>query len=163
MDLFYSCPSGILPKDPNPNFSWKLHRENSCCTEPWRKGCISNKKWLKHRRWSDGSENAFWMFIPFLAVEFFASVFPSACILSSWNFPRVSPFSIFVCMCSVLSRVWLFATPCAVACQAPLSMEFFGQEYWSELSFSSSRRSSQPRDRTCVSCISYIGRQILYH
>ena len=36
-----------------------------------------------------------------------------------------------------LSRVWLFATPWTVACQAPLSMEFSRQEYWSELPFPS--------------------------
>ena len=30
-----------------------------------------------------------------------------------------------------LSRVWLFVTPWAVACQAPLSMEFSRPEYWS--------------------------------
>ena len=35
----------------------------------------------------------------------------------------------------VLSHVQLFATPWAVACQAPLSMEFSKQEYWSELPF----------------------------
>ena len=29
-----------------------------------------------------------------------------------------------------LSRVWLFATPWIVAYQAPLSIEFFRQEYW---------------------------------
>ena len=29
----------------------------------------------------------------------------------------------------------LFATPWTVTCQAPLSMEFFRQEYWSELPF----------------------------
>ena len=29
-----------------------------------------------------------------------------------------------------LSRVWLFAAPWTVACQAPLSMEFSRQEYW---------------------------------
>ena len=34
-----------------------------------------------------------------------------------------------------LSRVWLFATPWIVAYQAPQSMEFFRQEYWSRLSF----------------------------
>ena len=34
-----------------------------------------------------------------------------------------------------LSHVWLFATPWTVACQAPLSMEFSGQEYWSGLPF----------------------------
>ena len=35
----------------------------------------------------------------------------------------------------VLSRVQLFATPQIVACQAPLSMGFSRQEYWSGLPF----------------------------
>ena len=35
----------------------------------------------------------------------------------------------------LLSRVQLFATPCTVACHAPLSIEFFRQEYWSGLPF----------------------------
>ena len=33
------------------------------------------------------------------------------------------------------SRVQLFVTPWTVACQAPLSMGFFKQEYWSGLPF----------------------------
>ena len=41
-----------------------------------------------------------------------------------------------VCVC-VLTHVWFFATPWPVACQAPLSMEFFRQEYWSGLPFPS--------------------------
>ena len=36
-----------------------------------------------------------------------------------------------------LSRVRLFATPWTVALQAPLSMGFFRQEYWSGLPFPS--------------------------
>ena len=36
-----------------------------------------------------------------------------------------------------LNYVQLFATPWAVACQAPLSMGFSRQEYWSGLSFPS--------------------------
>ena len=36
-------------------------------------------------------------------------------------------------VCYALSHVWLFATPWAVARQAPLSMEFSRQEYWSGL------------------------------
>ena len=36
-----------------------------------------------------------------------------------------------------VSRVQLFATPWTVACQAPQSMEFFRQEYWSGLPFPS--------------------------
>ena len=35
----------------------------------------------------------------------------------------------------VHTRVWLFATPCTVARQAPLSMGLSQQEYWSGLSF----------------------------
>ena len=34
------------------------------------------------------------------------------------------------CVCSVMFN---FATPWTVACQAPLSMGFFRQEYWSGL------------------------------
>ena len=37
----------------------------------------------------------------------------------------------------LLSRVWLFVIPWTVAYQAPLSMEFSKQEYWSGLPFPS--------------------------
>ena len=37
--------------------------------------------------------------------------------------------------CESLSRVQLFASPRTVACQAPLSLGFSGQEYWSGLPF----------------------------
>ena len=40
-------------------------------------------------------------------------------------------------MKSMLSRVKLFAAPWTVACQAPLSIEFSQQEYWSGLPFPS--------------------------
>ena len=39
------------------------------------------------------------------------------------------------CVLSHLSCVRLFATPWTVACQAPLSMRFFRQEYWNGLPF----------------------------
>ena len=35
------------------------------------------------------------------------------------------------CMLSHFSRVRLFETPWTIACQAPLSMDFSRQEYWS--------------------------------
>ena len=41
-----------------------------------------------------------------------------------------------------LSHVWLFATPWTAACQAPLSMEFSRQEYWSGLPFPSPNQNS---------------------
>ena len=41
-----------------------------------------------------------------------------------------------LCVCAqLLSRVRLFAIPWTVARQAPLSLGFSGQEYWSGLSF----------------------------
>ena len=64
--------------------------------------------------------------------------------------------------CSILA--WgisvSFMISWTVAHQAPLSMGFPRQEYWSELSTSSPGESSWVRDWTQVSCI---GRQILYH
>ena len=44
----------------------------------------------------------------------------------------------YVCVCvCVLSHVQFFVTPWAVGCQAPLSMGFSRQEYWSGLPFPS--------------------------
>jgi len=48
-----------------------------------------------------------------------------------------------------------FATPWTVAWQAPLSMGFSRQEYWSGLPFPSLGESSWPRGQTCVSCIGF--------
>ena len=50
-----------------------------------------------------------------------------------------------------LSHVPLFATPWTVACQAPLSMGFFRQEYWNGLPFPSPGDLPDPRDWTRVS------------
>ena len=120
-----------------------------------------------------------------------------------------------VCVCvrvhaRVLNRfshVQLLVTPWTAAYQAPPSMGFSRQEYWSAVPLSSlsesesevthscptlcnpmdcsplgssvheifqarvlewvaipfSRGSSRPRDWTCISCVSCIGRWILYH
>ena len=51
-----------------------------------------------------------------------------------FQYPGDACFCVCVCM---LSCVQLFATPWTVAHQAPLSMEFFRQEYWSGLPFPS--------------------------
>ena len=42
---------------------------------------------------------------------------------------------LYVCVCAMCCPVWLSAAPWTVAFQALLSMEFFRQEYWSELPF----------------------------
>ena len=73
-----------------------------------------------------------------------------------------------VCVCvraQLLRHVQLFVTTWAVAHQGPLSMGFSSLQTrimeW--VAISSSKASSGPRDQTCVSCISCIGKQILYH
>ena len=48
-------------------------------------------------------------------------------------YPLGSPRGTMKVKVKLLSCVWLFATPWTVACQAPLSMVFSRQEYWSGL------------------------------
>ena len=62
----------------------------------------------------------------------------------------------------LLSHVHLFATLWTVAHKAPLSVGFSRQEYKNGLSFSLPGRSSQPRNWSHVSSVSWIGRWILY-
>ena len=58
--------------------------------------------------------------------------------------------------------VWLSVTSWTVALQAPLSMGILQARILEQIVTSYSRRSSRPRDWTRVSCVSCIGRQILY-
>ena len=58
-----------------------------------------------------------------------------------------------------LSHVQIVATPWTSARQAPLSMGYSRQEYWSGLPFPSPGDLPDPGDRTCVSCTV---RQIVY-
>ena len=69
----------------------------------------------------------------------------------------------YVSVLSRFSRVQLLATLWTVARQAPLSMGFPRQEYWSGLPCPPPGGSSQPRDRTRISYVSCIGRRVLYH
>ena len=87
---------------------------------------------------------------------------------SRWPPPHSLRVCVCVCVCArahaqSCGRVLLLATPWTVACQAPLSMEFFQARIPEWVAISFSRTSSQPRDRTHVSCISCSGRRVLYH
>ena len=57
--------------------------------------------------------------------------------LPAAGFGRALLYSLCVCVCSVAHYVQLFATSWTVVCQAPLSMGFSRQEYWSGLPFPS--------------------------
>ena len=79
--------------------------------------------------------------------------------LSTWNYHNIVNR---LCMLSSLRYIRLFVTPWTVACQAPLSMGFSREEYWSGCHFLL-QGSSWPGDRTHFSFISFTGRQVLYH
>ena len=61
------------------------------------------------------------------------------------------------------SHVWLSGILWTIACQAPLPIGFYRQGYCNGLSFASPGESALPRDPHCISYISGIGRQVLYH
>ena len=65
--------------------------------------------------------------------------------------------------CSDAQTCPTLASPWTVVHQAPLSMGSSRQESWSGLAFPPPGESFQPRHRTCTTCISCIGRWILYH
>ena len=66
-------------------------------------------------------------------------IFPATVL--EWGAIAFSSFQLATCLhtavymylyvCQSLSRVQFFATPWAIVCQAPLSLEFSRQEYWS--------------------------------
>ena len=58
------------------------------------------------------------------------------------------PVGTCLCVCSLLSRIQLFATPQTVAHKVPLFMEFSRQENWSGLSFPSPGDLADPRIKT---------------
>ena len=65
-------------------------------------------------------------------------------------------------MCSV-AQLCLFVTPRNAAHQAPLSIGFSRQEYSSGLPFPSPVDVPDPRNQILISCISCMGRWILYY
>ena len=67
-----------------------------------------------------------------------------------------------LCCSAVFSCVWLFETPWTVACLAPLSVGFPAKILeWVAIFYP--RGSFWPRDWMHISCVSCIGRWILYH
>ena len=70
---------------------------------------------------------------------------------------------ILVSVLCVLSHVWLFATPWTCNPPGTSVHGVFQARILEWVIIFYSRRSSWPRDQTCVCCISCIGRQIVYH
>ena len=64
---------------------------------------------------------------------------------------------------SLFNHVWLFATLWTVALQAPLSVGFSRQEYWSGLSCPPPRDLPDLRIKPMSHYVSFIGRWVLYN
>ena len=75
-------------------------------------------------------------------------------------FPSISIYIYILLSCSVVSDC---VTPWTVAHQAPLSMEFSRQEYWSKLLFSTPGDLSDPGIEPVSLTPPLIGRQIPYY
>ena len=70
----------------------------------------------------------------FLTIIYYLTLYLISITIQHYRICFLSQMVSCVCLC-MLSHVWLFVTPWIVAHQAPLSMEFFKQEYWSRLPF----------------------------
>ena len=70
-------------------------------------------------------------FYRFLKIYFLSFFFHFILFWSSHAFLSTISYKDLVCMLSHFSHVQLFVTPWTLACQAPLSMEFSRQDYWS--------------------------------
>ena len=66
-------------------------------------------------------------------------------------------------LCLVAQPCLTLSTPWTVAHQAPLSVGILQARILEWVALHSSRGSSQPQDRTCISFVSCCGRWVLYH
>ena len=78
-----------------------------------------------------------------------------------WNHANV--LCIYILVCSVVHSWPTLCKPWTVTCQTSPSVEFSKQEILEWVAISFSRGSSVPRSPICISWVSCISRQILYH
>ena len=84
------------------------------------------------------------------------------CFLNSYNVYSSMPWEA-ACMLSRFSHVQLLATLWTVAHQAPLFMGFSRQESWNGLPSTAIQRIFPAQGWNPVSCVSCIGRWVLFH
>ena len=86
-----------------------------------------------------GFKSNIWLFFLLFVILFFALLFLFSCLFYLWQFywgvVDIQPLSLSLSL--VTKSCPTFATPWTVACQAPLSVGFSRQEYWSWLPFPS--------------------------
>ena len=129
---------------------WRWGEKNYLCQIPWDctyKMIPENVEWGTHPPWQafeDSPSNQEWMPLRFL-VGFQKSEL--MIMKGPWHWPWVVTWLSVIsalCMLSHFSHIWLFVTPWSVVHQAPLSMKFSRQEYWSGLLCLSARDFPNP-------------------
>ena len=94
-----------------------------------------------------------------LVSEFFYGHF--YCETQAWKISKKSSWLVFACWhAKSLQSCRLFAILWTIARQPPLSIRFSRQEYWTGLPCPPPGDLSDPGNQTCIS---WIGRQVLYH
>ena len=94
----------------------------------WKQWKLMLPQFWRPEVWNEGvgKLGSFW--------RFFKSLFQASLPASGGCRQSLELLGLAISLCS-LSHVQLFATLWTISRQAPLSMGFFRQEYWSELSF----------------------------
>ena len=129
----------------NCSFPWGSFREAGGACQMLMPTC----EWILNRR----HKNTYFTFGEcglYLGIFLFFS--PSWSLLMSLVY-EVEESGSRLPFCAVHSCIWLFATPWTIACQAPLSLGILQARILEWVAIPFSRGSSQPRDRTQVSCI----------
>ena len=91
------------------------------------------------------------------------------CLIPQPPVPNIGPGGGFVCVCvcvcvylCTLSHIWLLVTPLDCSSRGFSLRGIFQVKILEWVAISFSRGSSWPRDKTCISGVSCIGRQIIY-
>ena len=120
----------IQPIHPKGNQSWILIGRTDAEAEIPIFWPFDMKKWL------------FWRTLMLGKLELLSFTSPvdhglsELSIVTRVKIPTIASLVIYVCVCvCVCCHVWLFVTPQTIVYQAPLSMGFPRQEYWSGFPF----------------------------
>ena len=105
--------------------------------------------------WADG----FCSFSQIFSIPKFISLESSLSLLKTWFYS----LSESMCVLSHFTRVRLCVTPWTIKPPGSSGHGDSPGRILEWVAISSSKRSSQPRDRTRVSCVSCTGRRVLYH
>ena len=127
---FQSILTNIIQHLPSLNHRTRCSKRHFKMSNQLRSGCKKEKRKLKYKVQIDPRNKQ----PPFSNTEL---ILFSSRVLKMQNFMKLSllcTWQLWICVW-VFSCAQLFVTPWTVARQAPLSMEFSRQEYWSGLPF----------------------------